>query len=203
MNPQAQSTEEQSRLPHGEHKVPTRISGLDNILAGGVPKGALTLLRGGPGTGKTMLGLEFVYRGALAGRPGVFLSFEERETALRRYAQNLGWDLESLEKQGLLILIGAHRSDTTNTLSGSPPPAFASFPSPRPTSSTAASGSRSPQGSLIWTHFWKAATARPPARYSPGGPAQARPPLPALLPTTSLHKVNGSCTLISKSLGKL
>ena len=109
MNPQAQSTEEQTQPPHDEHKIPTRITGLDNILEGGIPKGALTLLRGGPGTGKTMLGLEFVYRGARAGRPGVFLSFEERETALRRYAHNLGWDLESLEEQGLLILRRNHR----------------------------------------------------------------------------------------------
>jgi circadian clock protein KaiC len=60
---------------------------------------------GGPGTGKTMLGLEFLVRGAEAGHPGVLLTFEEKDVALRRYAQVFGWDLAALEAQGQLTLI--------------------------------------------------------------------------------------------------
>jgi len=48
-------------------KIPTSISGLDDILEGGFPAGRTTLISGGPGTGKTMLGLEFLYKSALAG----------------------------------------------------------------------------------------------------------------------------------------
>ncbi|GAB6096603.1 circadian clock protein KaiC [Desulfatiferula olefinivorans] len=90
-----------------EPKVPTHIPGLDMILNGGVPKGAMTLLAGGPGTGKTMLGLEFLYRGGRSGRPGVLLTFEEKDTALRRYAACFGWDLAELEQRNLLSIIPA------------------------------------------------------------------------------------------------
>jgi len=88
-------------------KVPTGIRGLDEILNGGVPAGALTLLAGGPGTGKTMMGMEFLVHGAEKGQPGIMLSFEERAESLRRYASGLGWDLPALEERGLLRLISA------------------------------------------------------------------------------------------------
>lgn len=98
-------------------KTPTGIRGLDEVLNGGVPAGGLTLLSGGPGTGKTLFGLEFLIRGALAGRPGIMLTFEEKEEALRRYAVMFDWDVRSLEQQGLLALIGA-RFDPDGLLSG-------------------------------------------------------------------------------------
>lgn len=88
-------------------KVTTNITGLDEILNGGIPAGALTLLVGGPGSGKTMLGLEFLVRGAQSGRPGVMLTFEEKEIALRRYALGFGWDLPTLESQNQLAIISA------------------------------------------------------------------------------------------------
>lgn len=58
-------------------KVSTGIPGVDVILGGGLPQGRTTLVCGGPGSGKTVLGMEFLVRGALEGRPGVFFSFEE------------------------------------------------------------------------------------------------------------------------------
>jgi circadian clock protein KaiC len=79
---------------------------MDMILNGGVPQGAMTLLAGGPGTGKTMMGLEFLYRGGLSGRPGVLLTFEEKDTALRRYAACFGWDLVDLEPEPERLIYG-------------------------------------------------------------------------------------------------
>ncbi len=104
-------------MPIHTIKTPTGIRGLDEVLNGGVPSGGLTLLSGGPGTGKTLLGLEFIVRGALNGRPGILLTFEEREQALHRYASMFGWDTVALEQQGLLSLIGA-RFDPDAILSG-------------------------------------------------------------------------------------
>ena len=98
-------------------KIPTGIEGLDTILDGGVPEGGLTLLSGGPGSGKTILGLEFLVRGAMNGRPGILLTFEEREEALRRYGDALGWDIQGLEKEGRLALIAA-RFDSEAILLG-------------------------------------------------------------------------------------
>ncbi len=88
-------------------KEATGIKGFDEVLMGGVPKGAMTLLVGGPGTGKTMFGLEFLVRGAVNGGPGILLTFEERKDALRRYASSFGWDVKALEEQGRLSLISA------------------------------------------------------------------------------------------------
>lgn len=86
-------------------KVPTRIAGLDEVLHGGVPEGRMTLITGGPGTGKTLFGLEFLYRAAADGRPGLFLSFEESETAVRENAASLGWDLEDLLRTRALQVV--------------------------------------------------------------------------------------------------
>lgn len=88
-------------------KLPTQIEGLDQILRGGLPAGRTTLIVGGPGTGKSLFGLEFVYRGALAGEAGVFITFEERATALRENAATLGWQLAPLEAEGKLFLFEA------------------------------------------------------------------------------------------------
>ena len=86
-------------------KIATRIEGLDEILHGGLPAGRVTLINGGPGSGKSMLGLEFLYRGALSGEPGIFLSFEESAENIRQNVSSFGWDLSSLEKDGKLFLM--------------------------------------------------------------------------------------------------
>lgn len=86
-------------------KDPTGIEGLDEVLFGGLPRGRTTLIRGGPGTGKTILAMEFIYRGALAGQPGIFVTFEERADILRQNALALGWDLAAMEKEGKLLLL--------------------------------------------------------------------------------------------------
>ena len=88
-------------------KVPTQIPGLDEVLEGGLPRGRTTLASGGPGSGKTVLGLEFLCRGALAGEPGVFVTFEERAEAVRTNALSMGWDLAALEKAGKVAIVEA------------------------------------------------------------------------------------------------
>jgi circadian clock protein KaiC len=88
-------------------KVPTKITGLDEILEGGIPQGRTTVVSGGPGSGKTVLGLEFLCRGAMAGEPGVFVTFEERAEAIRLNARAMGWDLAALEKAGKIAIIEA------------------------------------------------------------------------------------------------
>lgn len=89
-------------------KVPTRIMGLDEILNGGLPEGRTTLVSGGPGSGKSILGLEFLYRGAAAGHPGILVTFEERAKAMRQNALTLGFDLAPLEKAGTVFLMDGY-----------------------------------------------------------------------------------------------
>lgn len=88
-------------------KVPTRIAGLDDILAGGLPESRTTVISGGPGCGKSILSLEFIYRGALAGEPGIFVTFEESIQAVQQNALTMGWDLQDLVGRGKLFLLSA------------------------------------------------------------------------------------------------
>ena len=64
-------------------KCPTGIKGFDEITEGGLPKNRTTLVSGSAGSGKTLLGLDFLINGAIKFKePGVFISFEETEEEL-------------------------------------------------------------------------------------------------------------------------
>ncbi|MFO7652945.1 MAG: circadian clock protein KaiC [Candidatus Krumholzibacteriia bacterium] len=93
--------------PQGLPKISSGVAGLDEVLLGGFPEGRTTVLGGGPGAGKTVFGLEFAYRHALAGQGAVFASFEERAEEIRANARSLGWDLERLEREKKLALVAA------------------------------------------------------------------------------------------------
>ena len=99
-------TDVQRELSHRQiAKCPTGIKGLDEISGGGLPRGRPTLVCGGAGCGKTLLGMEFVVRGAVTySEPGVFMSFEETSEELAKNVASLGFDLADLEKQKLLAL---------------------------------------------------------------------------------------------------
>ena len=81
------------------------IGKLDDLLDGGIPRGSSLLIAGVAGTGKTVLGLEFVYRGALAGEKGVVFSFEETDARLRAAARGLDWDLDAQIEKGMVEII--------------------------------------------------------------------------------------------------
>ena len=86
-------------------KARTGIAGLDEITDGGLPRGRPTLVCGGAGCGKTMLGLEFLVHGAVdQAEPGVFVSFEETTDDLVQNARSLGFDLARLRARRQLLL---------------------------------------------------------------------------------------------------
>jgi len=82
------------------------IAGLDNIWWQGTPRGNVILVEGAAGTGKTLLGLEFIYHGVTQyDEPGLIVSFEVAPQKLMRDAANFGWDLETLQQQNRLKLL--------------------------------------------------------------------------------------------------
>jgi circadian clock protein KaiC len=92
-------------------KTATGIQGLDEITAGGVPRGRPTLVSGGAGSGKTLFGLEFLVRGATQySEPGVFMSFEETIPDLTKNAASLGFDLDQMVADKKLFLDHVHIS---------------------------------------------------------------------------------------------
>jgi circadian clock protein KaiC len=76
--------------------VSTGVSGLDNVLGGGLTPDRLYLIEGSPGTGKTTLGLGFLLDGAAGGQTGLYITLAETETELRAVAQTHGWSLDSI-----------------------------------------------------------------------------------------------------------
>lgn len=99
-------------------KVPTGIQGLDEITRGGLPKGRSSLVCGGPGCGKTLLGMEFLARGAIEyNEPGVCMSFEETEDELAANVASLGFDLPQLIRRKKLSIdyVRVDRSEIEET----------------------------------------------------------------------------------------
>ena len=85
-------------------KAPTGIRGLDEITRGGLPRGRTTLVAGGAGSGKTLLGLQFLVAGAREyGEPGVLLTFEESTAKVSANVASLGFDLDGLQRDQLLV----------------------------------------------------------------------------------------------------
>ena len=85
-------------------KAATGIRGLDEITAGGLPRGRTTLVAGGAGSGKTLLGLQFLVAGAREyGEPGVLLTFEESTAKVSANVASLGFDLDGLQRDQLLV----------------------------------------------------------------------------------------------------
>jgi len=99
-------------------KCPTGVAGLDEITGGGLPAGRPTLVCGSAGSGKTMLAMEFLVRGATQyGEPGVFMMFEENAAELAANVRSLGFDLDKLTAKKQLVLDHVHveRSEIEET----------------------------------------------------------------------------------------
>jgi circadian clock protein KaiC len=86
--------------------VRTGIAGLDEILLGGIPRSNVILVQGETGTGKTLFGTEFIYRGVVDfDEPGLILVFETSAQKLMRDAKAMGWDLEALQASRKLQVV--------------------------------------------------------------------------------------------------
>jgi circadian clock protein KaiC len=103
--PRVQSPQTIALVPIASaERVETGVHGLDQMLGGGLPRASATVLQGGTGTGKTLLGLQFLLEGAHRGEAGILFTLEETPDQLRGIARGFGWDLRPLEEQGILTL---------------------------------------------------------------------------------------------------
>jgi circadian clock protein KaiC len=86
-------------------KCPTGIKGLDEVTEGGFPKNRTTLISGGAGSGKTLLGIDFLIRGASDfNEPGVFMSFEETAEDLYKDVASLSLDFSGLVSRKKILI---------------------------------------------------------------------------------------------------
>jgi circadian clock protein KaiC len=88
-------------------KMLTGINGFDHIADGGLPKGRSTLVSGTAGSAKTVFALQFLLEGIARGENGVFVTFEESPTDLRRNVLGFGWDIAPLEAERKVCFVDA------------------------------------------------------------------------------------------------
>jgi len=87
-------------------RVKTGIEGLDQLLYGGFLEGDAVLVAGTPGTGKTSLGMQYLYNGVTKyDEPGFFVTFEEFPAQIYRDGLNFGWDFRRLEEENKLKVL--------------------------------------------------------------------------------------------------
>jgi KaiC/GvpD/RAD55 family RecA-like ATPase len=92
----------QKRIP----RVPSGIQGFDEMTGGGLEQRSIILINGDAGSGKSILGLQFMYSGMLKGEAALYISFgaEPRELFYPRM-RSLGMDFAEMEKKRLFFVI--------------------------------------------------------------------------------------------------
>jgi circadian clock protein KaiC len=94
----------------------TGISGLDQILHGGLPRHRFYMIQGDPGVGKTTLALQFLLEGAHKGEKGLYITLSETKDELLAVAKSHEWNLDSIDVLELSIMEQQMLSDSQNTL---------------------------------------------------------------------------------------
>lgn len=84
--------------PHLKLNIP----GFDSLFKEGIPAGNSVLVEGGPGVGKTIFCLQTAYNLCKQGKKVLYMSFEEPEERLKNHMRNFGWDVDELERKGLI-----------------------------------------------------------------------------------------------------
>jgi circadian clock protein KaiC len=86
--------------------IQTGIKGLDSIFLGGISRSNIILLEGVTGSGKSLMGTEFIYRGITEyNEPGIIVVFETSPDKLIRDASAFGWNLAELQEQNKLKIV--------------------------------------------------------------------------------------------------
>lgn len=97
-------------------KCQTGVPGMDEVLAGGLPRNHLYLLQGKPGTGKTTLALQFLKEGVKSGEKSLYVTFSETESELNAVARSHGWNLNDIAILELSTISKMINAKDINTL---------------------------------------------------------------------------------------
>jgi circadian clock protein KaiC len=79
-----------------QRRIETGVSGLDDILSGGLPPGQMYLIEGDPGTGKTTLAMQFILAGVHGGAKSIYITLSESRDELESSASSHGWNPEDI-----------------------------------------------------------------------------------------------------------
>ena len=91
-----------------EDRVKSGILGLDELMEGGFPRGFSYAIVGGPGSGKTTFGAQFLYKGTTVyGENGIYLTFDEPPYSISNNMRRFNWNFYDMENRGKLAFIDA------------------------------------------------------------------------------------------------
>src|SRR3989338_8598628 len=88
------------------NRIKTGIQGLDELCEGGFPEGSSILLSGGPGAGKSIFCIEYLYNGAkMYNEPGLYVTLEEGPQNLWWNMQRFHWELSALQRKDMFKIV--------------------------------------------------------------------------------------------------
>ena len=91
-------------LTAAQERLSTGVSGLDEMLKGGIPRGYSAMIAGPSGSGKTVLAGQFIAEGVKRGEPGVIAIFEKRPAGYLQ-TTSLGRDLDQMIRDGKVAIV--------------------------------------------------------------------------------------------------
>jgi len=89
-------------------KIKTGVPGLDSIISGGLKKNRSIIISGPPGSGKTTIGLQFLYSGAKDfDEPGVYITLSQNIDEIKNDCKSFGWDFDDLVDKDKIMMVDA------------------------------------------------------------------------------------------------
>lgn len=88
-----------------KERVATGIKNFDTLVEGGFERNTTNLLVGGPGSGKSIFALQCLMNNARKGEKCLYVTFEEKKSQIYENMEEFGWDLQELEKKGVLTFL--------------------------------------------------------------------------------------------------
>jgi circadian clock protein KaiC len=99
-----------------DERCSTGVEGLDDILAGGLPRGGFYLIQGDPGSGKTTLALQFLLEGLRRGEKVFYITLSETKQELLQVARSHGWSLDKIPVLDLSVVENLLRPEAQMTV---------------------------------------------------------------------------------------
>jgi circadian clock protein KaiC len=100
----------------GDERCPSGVEGLDDILAGGLPRDCFYLVQGDPGSGKTTLALQFLLEGVRRGEKVFYITLSETKRELFKVARSHGWSIDKIPVLDLSAVENLLRPEAQTTV---------------------------------------------------------------------------------------